>query len=190
MAENYLEISEVQVDGEVYQIADRVAEVGDKVLFYYENSMDRIVTTVTDVGYTAVDIKPYLDAEGNLVAGLKHGAYRVLESVEPSEATEDSPQDNRDVTDLIANLAQEVVKLRKQVEALSERVDSNRDDTVTFAEEFTAFKKEQEFANELFESDIVLLDERTQPEELAETVLGNITIRRSGRGRGVYGGSY
>lgn len=85
---------------------------------------------------------------------------------------------SKDLTELVAHLAQEVVKLRKQVEALSERVDSNRDDTVTFAEEFTAFKKEQEFANELFESDIVLLDERTQPEELAETVLGNITIRR------------
>lgn len=86
---------------------------------------------------------------------------------------------SKDLTELVAHLAQEVVKLRKQVEALSERVDSNRNDTVTFAEEFTAFKKEQEFANELFESDIILLDERTQPEELAETVLGNITIRRS-----------
>lgn len=95
------------------------------------------------------------------------------------ELFEEDESESKSTLDLIANLAQEVVKLRKQVETLSERVDSNRDDTVTFAEEFTAFKKEQEFANELFESDIVLLDERTQPEELAETVLGNITIRRS-----------
>lgn len=153
-------------------------KVGDKLRYLGGDPANEVELTRGSI-YDVVDI----DGDDIVINIVYNGIWAIGDAYKNAECFEIVEEEEEEVDkstlDLVANLAQEVVKLRKQVEALSERVDSNRNDTVTFVEEFTAFKKEQEFANELFESDIVLLDERTQPEELAETVLGNITIRRN-----------
>lgn len=192
----------VRIDGErIFRMVDRKAEVGDKVI----NTVGREISIVSRSDVRDDNYIEITDEDRSYFGGLFDGEYYVIEPVDSEEPPKPIPPEADDVTALIANLSvevvnlmKEVVKLRKQVEALSERTDSNAEDIRTFGEEFTGylhtpspFAMEEdvieingrlgklEELTEMITDDIVTLDERTQPEELAETVLGNITIRRS-----------
>ncbi|MEK4631437.1 MULTISPECIES: hypothetical protein [Bacillus] len=107
----------IHIDGQRYEMADRKAEVGEKVVHVNKDcgKSDGVVTEVTDVGPSTVDIVEYEVSDGENVCGISHGYYRVLVPVETAEADERQPSDPIDV---IASLAQEVAELKRKVSDL------------------------------------------------------------------------
>ncbi|KAA6472194.1 hypothetical protein [Bacillus swezeyi] len=68
----------VHIDGERYEMVDRKAEVGEKVIYMNKGKSDGKVTEVTDVGAGMVDVIEYEDTDGEITCGFAHGKYRVL----------------------------------------------------------------------------------------------------------------
>ncbi|UMQ50243.1 ATG16 family protein [Bacillus velezensis] len=111
----------VHIDGERYVLTDREAEVGEKVVYVNKDcgESDGVVTEVTSVGVSMVDVSVYEASDGDSVYGFSHGYYRVLV---PVEAADDEPKP-ADPIDVIANLAQEVAELKRKVSDLETTVE-------------------------------------------------------------------
>ncbi|NMW10794.1 hypothetical protein [Bacillus velezensis] len=106
----------VHIDDGRYELTDRKAEVGEKVVYVNKDcgESDGVVTEVTDVGSSTIDVVEYEGPDGEHVCGISHGYYRVLV---PVEAVEDEPKP-ADPIDVIASLAQEVAELKRKVSDL------------------------------------------------------------------------
>ncbi|MED4523619.1 hypothetical protein P9257_05195 [Bacillus velezensis] len=113
----------VHIDGERYELTDRKAEVGEKVVYVDKDcgESDGVVTEVTDVGSSTIDVVEYEGPDGYYVCGISHGYYRVLV---PVEAAEDEPKP-ADPIDVIANLAQEVAELKRTVSRITDNLGWN-----------------------------------------------------------------
>ncbi|TWJ39162.1 hypothetical protein CHCC5027_2641 [Bacillus paralicheniformis] len=110
----------VHIDGpdgtERYEMVDREAEVGEKVIHLSELYSDGTVTEVTSVGAGMVDVIEYEDSDGDITCGFSHGCYRVLV---PAESSEEEPQPS-DPIDVIANLATRVAELERENKRIKE----------------------------------------------------------------------
>lgn len=120
-----------------YELTDRKAEVGEKVIHVDKDrdESDGIVTVVTAVGISAVDVVEYKVADREYVCGISHGYYRVLV---PIEADEPQPADP---IFAIGNVAQEVAKLKRIVERLQDEIDMLHKDNRTLGEELERLKE-------------------------------------------------
>lgn len=110
----------VHIDGpdgtERYEMVDREAEVGEKVIYMNKGKSDGEVTEVTDVGAGMIDVIEYEDSDGEITCGFAHGKYRVLV---PVESSEEEPQPS-DPIDVIANLATRVAELERENKRIKE----------------------------------------------------------------------
>lgn len=118
----------VHIDGpngtaQRYELTDRKAEVGEKVIHVTESGeSDGVVTEVTDVGVSMVDVVEYKVSSGEYVCGIYHDLYRVLVPVESAEADEPRPVD---MIDAIANLATRVADLERENKKLRAALDED-----------------------------------------------------------------
>ncbi|MCY7780054.1 hypothetical protein MOB41_16770 [Bacillus haynesii] len=106
----------VHIDGERYEMVDRKAEVGEKVIHMDEGKSEGRVTEVTDVGVGMIDVIEYEDSDGDITCGFSHGCYRVIV---PAESSEEEPQPS-DPIDVIANLATRVAELERENKRIKE----------------------------------------------------------------------
>lgn len=109
----------VHIDGpdgtERYELTDRKAEVGEKVMYVNESGESYgIVTEVIAVGAGVVDVVEYEEPSGAVVVGMSHDRYRVLV---PVEAEADEPQP-ADLIDVVSNLAARVGRLHDEIDTL------------------------------------------------------------------------
>ncbi|PAC78560.1 hypothetical protein [Bacillus velezensis] len=147
----------VHIDGpngtaQRYELTDRKAEVGEKVIHVTESGeSDGVVTEVTDVGVSMVDVVEYKVSSGEYVCGIYHNLYRVLVPVE-TEADEPQPVDT---IDAIANLATRVADLERKDAAKDELINKALSDV------YTRIGRLQD------EIDTLHKDNRTLGEELA-----------------------
>ncbi|WP_445596652.1 hypothetical protein [Bacillus amyloliquefaciens] len=130
----------VHIDGQRYEMVDRKAEVGEKVMYVNKDcgESDGVVTEVTSVGVSMVDVSGYEKADEGYVCGLFHGCYRVLV---PVEAAEDEPKP-ADPIDVIASLAQEVASLKRTVDRHRDEIDTLYKDKRTLGEELARLAAE------------------------------------------------
>lgn len=131
----------VHIDGpdgtERYEMVDRKAEVGEKVIHLSELYSDGTVTEVTSVGAGMVDVIEYEDSDGDITCGFSHGCYRVLVTVESSEEEQPQPSDPIDV---IANLATRVAELERENRRIKDEIDTLHKDNRRHGEELEALK--------------------------------------------------
>ncbi|WP_411859748.1 hypothetical protein [Bacillus velezensis] len=132
----------VHIDGGRYVLTDRKAEVGEKIVHVNKDrgKSDGVVTEVTDVGSSTIDVVGYEVSDGDSVCGISHGYYRVLI---PVEATEDEPKP-ADPIDVIANLAQEVASLKRTVDRHRDEIDTLHKDNRTLGEELARLQDPKE----------------------------------------------
>ncbi|WP_434600000.1 hypothetical protein [Bacillus sp. PM43] len=127
----------VHIDGGRYELTDRKAKVGEKVVHVDKDcgESDGVVTEVTSVGVSMIDVSVYEDSDGDSVCGFPHGCYRVLVPVE------DEPKP-ADPIDVIANLAQEVASLKRTVDRHRDEIDTLYKDKRTLGEELARLKQD------------------------------------------------
>jgi hypothetical protein len=169
-----------------YRLVDRKAKVGEKVVvFDHSNENGNGVFTVYDV-YVVNDAISYAGKDGRYY-GASSKNYRVLEPVEPAEATDDvltvdETEASKSVIDLLANLARRVTELERAYETLKRRqvIDNihvlKRRQERLFEEINAIYRKIDgiEADVQMALDDIVTLDERTQPLiALAKAVKGD-----------------
>ncbi|MEC1007960.1 hypothetical protein P9B01_02905 [Bacillus subtilis] len=149
----------VHIDGpngtaQRHELTDRKAEVGEKIVHVDEDygKSDGVVTKVTDVGTSTIDVVEYEVSDGEYVCGISHGYYRVLVPVESAEADEPQPAD---LIDVVANLAKEVAELKRE--------NNERDDAIKKILS-GMYDKTKRLENEI---DTLHRDNRTLGEELA-----------------------
>ncbi|APP15630.1 hypothetical protein BS467_07745 [Bacillus altitudinis] len=101
----------VHIDGERYRLEDRKADVGDEVIYAHKESgeSDGIVSVVSSVASSGVDVIEYEDFDGETVCGFSHGAYRVLTPIQDAAESQES-----DVITVLANLGAEVAELKRK----------------------------------------------------------------------------
>ncbi|WP_332606845.1 hypothetical protein [Bacillus spizizenii] len=129
----------VHIDGGRYELTDRKAEVGEKVIHVTESGeSDGVVTEVTDVGVSMVDVVEYKVSSGEYVCGIYHDLYRVLVPVESAEADEPQPVDT---IDAIANLATRVADLERTIKRQKDEIDTLHKDNRTLGEELARVKE-------------------------------------------------
>lgn len=126
----------VHIDGpdgtERYELTDRKAEVGEKVMYVNESGESYgIVTEVIAVGAGVVDVVEYEEPSGAVVVGMSHDRYRVLVPVE-AEADEPRPAD---LIDVVSNLAARVGRLHDEI-------DTAHKDNRTLGEELARLKEQ------------------------------------------------
>ncbi|MBU8739735.1 hypothetical protein [Bacillus licheniformis] len=121
----------VHIDGERYEMVDREAEVGEKVIYMNKGKSDGKVTEVTDVGAGMVDVIEYEDSDGEITCGFAHGKYRVLVPAEPQPS---------DPIDVIANLATRVAELERENKRIKDELDTLHKDNRRHGEELEALK--------------------------------------------------
>lgn len=150
----------VHIDGGRYELTDRKAEVGEKVMYVNKDcgESDGVVTEVTDVGSSTIDVVEYEGPDGYYVCGISHGYYRVLV---PVEAAEDEPKP-ADPIDVIASLALEVAELKKAAVHSKGQTRALADIQETEAKDLR--KKIAKLQDEI---DTLYKDKRTLGEELA-----------------------
>ncbi|MED4508500.1 hypothetical protein CHCC5025_3648 [Bacillus licheniformis] len=68
----------VRIDGGRYEMVDRKAEVGEKVIHMNEGKSEGRVREVTNVGVGTIDVIEYEHPDGDITCGFSHGCYRVL----------------------------------------------------------------------------------------------------------------
>ncbi|WP_377885609.1 hypothetical protein [Bacillus sp. LR_5] len=113
----------VHIGDRRYELTDRKAEVGEKVMYVDESGESYgIVTEVIAAGTGVVDVAEYAEPSGAVVVGFSHDRYRVLVPVESAEADEPQPADPIDV---IASLAQEVAELKRTVSRITDNLGWN-----------------------------------------------------------------
>lgn len=139
----------VHIDSTRYRLVDRKAKVGEKVMNRYTGK----VSDVINIHVTAVGIEPIEDDEGKIY-GFLHGAYYVLEPVEPAENELVTAEEGNEksILDLLANLARRMTELERKFENLESRQKRLMGRIVDTEEKI-----------EMALDDIVTLDERTQP---------------------------
>ncbi|MBX6360538.1 MAG: hypothetical protein IRZ03_10725 [Acidobacterium ailaaui] len=148
----------INIDGEYYRLVDRKANVGDKV---FSDGIIREVEGRLDP-INGIEFECYVDEDGDNVDGWLDGYYMVLEPVD-SQPT--------DQLDIIARLTRKVAQLER------ENTDIKRD-LETWAQDVERLKRKLDDDRrdiEMVIDDIVTLDERTQPEELAKKLAEVIT---------------
>ncbi|MFN2748082.1 hypothetical protein ACINLE_07055 [Bacillus sp. z60-18] len=129
----------VHIDGDRYEMVDREAEVGEKVIVTKSDDFPKgLIDTVeycydcSDYGsidlVEGVDDLTYLDA--------KYEEYRVLV---PVESSEEEPQPS-DPIDVIANLATRVAELERENKRIKDEIDTLHKDNRTLGEELEALK--------------------------------------------------
>ncbi|MEX5835864.1 hypothetical protein D070_13350 [Bacillus velezensis] len=129
----------VHIDGQRYEMVDREAEVGERIIIVRPdegmgNAKEAgIVGTVGSL-YSAGDV---CVKNIGLVLGTE---YRVLV---PVEAVEDEPQP-ADPIDVIASLAQEVASLKRTVDRHRDEIDTLHKDNRTLGEELERLKEPKE----------------------------------------------
>ncbi|MBT0952027.1 hypothetical protein KJK38_00075 [Bacillus velezensis] len=129
----------VHIDGQRYEMVDRKAEVGEKVMYVDESGESYgIVTEVLAVGAGVVDVAEYEEPSGAVIVGFSHDRYRVLV---PIEAAEDEPKP-ADPIDVIASLAQEVSALKRTVNRHRDEIDTLYKDKRTLGEELARLAAE------------------------------------------------
>ncbi|ASS64304.1 hypothetical protein CHN56_03873 [Bacillus velezensis] len=129
----------VHIDGERYEMIDRKAELGEKVMYVDESGESYgIVTEVLAVGAGVVDVAEYEEPSGAVIVGFSHDRYRVLV---PVEAAEDEPKP-ADPIDVIASLAQEVAFLKRTVDRHRDEIDTLYKDKRTLGEELARLAAE------------------------------------------------
>lgn len=148
----------VHIDGQRYEMVEREAEVGEKVIHLYEGESNGIAREVRKTDDEGVEVDPYEDEEGVWI-GFSHGYYRVLV---PVEAAEDEPQP-ADPIDVIASLAQEVAEMKRKVSDQQRMLDVLQRRQVL--DNIQSLKREQ--ARHRDEIDTLFKDKRTLGEELA-----------------------
>ncbi|NTU28384.1 hypothetical protein HPX95_19805 [Bacillus tequilensis] len=122
----------VHIGTQRYELTDRKAEVGEKVIY------NGNIATVKSVSGGFVKVEEYEDAKGDVIGGFSHGLYRVLVPVESAEADEPQPSDP---IFAIGNVAQEVAKLKRTVERLENEIDTLHKDNRTLGEELVRLKE-------------------------------------------------
>jgi hypothetical protein len=170
----------IHIDGARYRLVDRKAKVGEKVLIVnarpllpYSHVGEVVEIIGTDGDTYGGMLKPYDIGEKGAVYRFQ---YRVLEPVEPVEEgddvlTVDETEASKSVIDLLANLAQRVTELERAYETLKRRqvIDNihvlKRRQERLFEEINAIYRKIDgiEADVQMALSDIVMLDERTQP---------------------------
>ncbi|MGE1096841.1 hypothetical protein ACQJZ4_07630 [Bacillus altitudinis] len=122
----------VHIDGERYRLEDRKAEVGDEVIYVHKESgeSDGIVSVVSSVASSGVDVIEYEDFEGETVCGFSHGAYRVLTPVQDAAEAQES-----DVITVLANLGAEVAELKRTVARHQAEINALHEDKVRLGEQ-------------------------------------------------------
>jgi hypothetical protein len=144
----------VHIDGERYEMIDRKAEVGEKVMYVNESGESYgIVTEVIAVGAGVVDVAEYEEPSGAVIVGFSHNHYRVLV---PVEAAEDEPQP-ADPIDVIASLAQEVAYLKRTVDRHRDEIDTLHKDNRTLGEELARLKNPVESESTIESAPFVLV---------------------------------
>ncbi|WP_396335666.1 hypothetical protein [Bacillus subtilis] len=147
----------VHIGTQRYELTDRKAEVGEKVIHLYEGESDGIAREVRKTDDKGAEVDPYADEEGWWV-GFDHGYYRVLVPVEV-EADEPQPAD---LIDVVSNLATRVADLERENKklhaalgedmkirsentrrylALQDEIDTLHKDNRTLGEELERFKE-------------------------------------------------
>lgn len=124
----------VHIGTQRYELTDRKAEVGEKVIY------NGNIATVKSVSGGFVKVEDYEDAKGDVIGGFSHGLYRVLV---PIEAEADEPQPV-DTVFAIGNLAQEVAKLQRTVERLENEIDTLHKDNRTLGEDLARLQEPKE----------------------------------------------
>lgn len=110
----------VHIDGQRYEMADRKAKVGEKVMYVDESGESYgIVTEVIAAGAGVVDVAEYEEPSGAVVVGMSHDRYRVLV---PVEADEPQPAD---LIDVVSNLATRVADLERENKKLHAALDED-----------------------------------------------------------------
>ncbi|WP_432661320.1 hypothetical protein [Bacillus subtilis] len=127
----------VHIGTQRYELTDRKAEVGEKIIHLYEGESDGIAREVRKVDATSVEVDPFVH-NGGVRSGFAHGYYRVLVPVESAEADEPQPSDP---IFAIGNVAQEVAKLKRIVERLENEIDTLHKDNRTLGEELERLKE-------------------------------------------------
>ncbi|WP_099566599.1 hypothetical protein [Bacillus velezensis] len=127
----------VHIDGQRYEMVEREAEVGEKVIHLYEGESNGIAREVRKTDDEGVEVDPYEDEEGVWI-GFSHGYYLVLV---PVEAAEEEPQP-ADPIDVIASLAQEVASLKRTVDRHRDEIDTLYKDKRTLGEELARLAAE------------------------------------------------
>ncbi|MCY9132834.1 hypothetical protein MOF07_19560 [Bacillus spizizenii] len=128
----------VHIDGpngtaQRYELTDRKAEVGEKVIYVDRKGKSKgDVTTVTNVCDWLVEVSGYEDDDGSKVFGFSHGLYRVLVPVESAEADEPQPAD---LIDVVSNLATRVADLERTIKWQKDEIDTLHKDNRTLGEE-------------------------------------------------------
>ncbi|MGN7950928.1 hypothetical protein ACTJJR_01825 [Bacillus sp. 22266] len=148
----------VHIDGQRYEMVEREAEVGEKVIHLYEGESNGIAREVRKTDDEGVEVDPYEDEEGVWI-GFSHGYYLVLV---PVEAAEDEPKP-ADPIDVIASLAQEVAEMKRKVSDQQRMLDVLQRRQVL--DNIQSLKREQ--ARHRDEIDTLFKDKRTLGEELA-----------------------
>ncbi|TFW49234.1 hypothetical protein [Bacillus sp. 005/A4HT-01/001] len=122
----------VHIDGERYRLEDRKAEVGDEVIYVHKESgeSDGIVSVVSSVASSGVDVIEYEDFEGETVCGFSHGAYRVLTPIQDATEAQES-----DVITVLANLGAEVAELKRAVARHQAEINALHEDKVRLGEQ-------------------------------------------------------
>ncbi|MEK5308339.1 hypothetical protein [Bacillus sp. FSL M8-0326] len=122
----------VHIDGERYRLEDRKAEVGEEVIYVHKESGESagIVSVVSSVASSGVDVIEYEDFEGETVCGFSHGAYRVLTPVQ-----DDAEPKESDVITVLANLGAEVAELKRTVARHQAEITALHEDKVRLGEQ-------------------------------------------------------
>ncbi|TYS25171.1 hypothetical protein FZC71_01085 [Bacillus subtilis] len=133
----------VHIDGpdgtERYELTDRKAEVGEKVIYVDRKGKSKgDVTKVTNVCDWLVEVSGYEDEDGVKVFGFSHGLYRVLVPVETAEADEPQPAD---LIDVVSNLATRVADLERTIKQQKDEIDTLHKDNRTLGEELARLKE-------------------------------------------------
>lgn len=133
----------VHIDGGRYELTDRKAEVGEKVIitrklgcWMLDMKIGSIYEVVRLVEGSHGDVNVIDDTDEEATASF--GGYRVLV---PVEAESDEPQPS-DPIFAIGNVAQEVAKLKRTVERLQDEIDTLHKDNRTLGEELARVTKQ------------------------------------------------
>ncbi|MDK1004038.1 hypothetical protein [Bacillus subtilis] len=121
----------VHIDGGRYELTDRKAEVGEKVIIV---ALDPGLATESDLGKvtTVTELCSEDDIETDKLGWVKRSEYRVLVPVESAEADEPQPAD---LIDVVSNLATRVADLERTIKRQKDEIDTLHKDNRTLGEE-------------------------------------------------------
>lgn len=134
----------VHIDGQRYELTDRKAEVGEKVIVTKSEDFPKgFIAEVEIIDDSYEDISFYLTEgiDGNFFLDGTNESYRVLVPVETETAEADEPQP-ADLIDVIASLAQEVASLKRTVDRHRDEIDTLYKDKRTLGEELARLAAE------------------------------------------------